>query len=1099
MKKTKSNRKAQVTTFIIIGILLVAIVWGAIALNNFFQGREVESQRQIELQLTDRSNQIKDTIDACIEFTTDTTLKELGEKGLYLDIPEGGYEYEENKAYWLKDTINIMPDSFIQITDAIKQRLDRDLPNCVDFSEFTQEGWQITAFSPTSTVQIFEQDIGIDVEYTIVATNEDFSRELKNSFYIPDVRFKDMYNKSVDFMNTQLLRQDFNTNDPLEGYDTGDYIFEATKIDNTHIEFSIVDPESKLIDGGPFEIKFIGSFDTNSLPRIYAAGSQILYSPDRLATLVFGGGSPRTITMGQTNVGSVTRRNMPVGKRGTTVKGVTDHVFPLSGPLYLFEPTGAVFQPPVPLIINLNGDQRGTPADSTFIWNGPDGWQAWPHDVSGGNIVTLIPGFSGGGSSKAGKDETIFAEAKLKPGILGAIFAGTIGDIIGWAILIVGIVWGGGLGGVIKKGLFTAGKQVTFAAIKETVVAGVKQFITKGALTKVLIVGAGYYGLSLDEEIENTQDITGTKDGEISIAMKKDDTGKEHCQIIELSNQKRTKLSNGQVFPVEAGTRYSLTAVIKECKWGKTSCKLKCSATGPITTSKFPEVKDEEPPPPPPVAPVTVPDVTGLTLICCLTKDGYCLDNYIGGLCDGDQLQQSCIEIPACTGEPPLTGVGNFNFLDSDGNAIFYAREGDTLSLTYGPVQGASETTIVTAIIKKDGQELKRIILEDGDEDGVYDLEWNIASILSGENRAIITWDIEVNFDNLRTVAFKDVGSLLLIGNQDCAPVGPWDVESKIDIEITSVNYQDPDKFNQDALSTAGIIGLSEPFASFEPGINFYQINNPTQIQSTDDLRLYTFDQCNYHPETTFKLIIVLDENAKTCEQDVNIVRLNPYFILDAEKVENSNVNNIIDNFCDNIIDLNTLNPPQPIILTQNQTITPGVFIIQFQILDEEYPVDYQLRFASPIVIVEGQINDSDVHNATMTLVDGTYLFDLRVEDQEGNVEFSNILKIIVDSTLSLDLSKPPSIKQITLSSGQSRQLNLNNYLEDPLLTDIVWRHTPALPNCVILDPVSISSDGIVTLTHTGIENCEETIIFTATDEAEGRVGSDTIRITTSQ
>ena len=107
---------------------------------------------------------------------------------------------------------------------------------------------------PDSTAYSMLIDIGIDIEYSIVATNEDFSRELKDSFYIPDIRFRDMYNISVDFMNNQLLRSDFNTNDPLNGYDTGNYIFEATKIDNTHVEFSISDPESKLIDGGPFEI-----------------------------------------------------------------------------------------------------------------------------------------------------------------------------------------------------------------------------------------------------------------------------------------------------------------------------------------------------------------------------------------------------------------------------------------------------------------------------------------------------------------------------------------------------------------------------------------------------------------------------------------------------------------------------------------------------------------------------------------------------------------------------------------------------------------------------------------------------------------------------
>ncbi|MCK5283775.1 MAG: hypothetical protein KAK00_10320, partial [Nanoarchaeota archaeon] len=331
-----SSKKSQITVFIIIGILLIAVIMVSVIISNSFQKGRLETEDRVSKELSLESEMIKENIDTCVETLTDRGMRIMAKQGFYLDInPE--YQYDDTSAYWLIDTINVMPSRFKDIQAALGNYIDSKLPGCVSFDKFEEMGWEISEFMPVTSVEIYKEDIGVDVDYTIVAAKRDFTREFSDTVHVPKIRFRKMYEKAVDLMNNQLLRPDFDVNDPFMDYDMEGYIMENEMLDGGKtILFSIKDGESKWLGSEQFTLRFVASFDTNKVPRTYAAGSQVLFSPDRLAMLIFPSGSPAKITVGQYEADSVTRLQTPHVKVNSVVTQYVDTSFSTKYPIYRF-------------------------------------------------------------------------------------------------------------------------------------------------------------------------------------------------------------------------------------------------------------------------------------------------------------------------------------------------------------------------------------------------------------------------------------------------------------------------------------------------------------------------------------------------------------------------------------------------------------------------------------------------------------------------------------------------------------------------------------------------------------------------------------------
>lgn len=381
------NIKAQVTIFIIIGIILVfaLLIWFYVS---GISSKRAKEQILTEDDLTMQSQAIKENIDSCVQSLTDKGIQTIGSQGFYLDIPGGGYRYDANSAYWLKNKVNIMPNSLTKIEDDITYYVQSNLASCVAFSKFERGGWEINGFNPVVKAKILPDNVLVEASYTVNIRRDQFEREFSNSIYTPEIKLRSMYIKSADFVNNQLLKFCFNSSKPLDGYDSGSYSIDCQQRETDVLLCSITDPQSKIIDGKPFTLRFAADLKMNHAERIYRRGSRILFSPDRNALLLFAQGSPDTISMTQYKTDSVTRTNTPIGKKNSDIIGYTDQVFITSNPIYRFYPIGLSFDTPALLTICSSGDD-----DVGLLHNGEDGWIPYPSTAGQGIIGTVMYGF----------------------------------------------------------------------------------------------------------------------------------------------------------------------------------------------------------------------------------------------------------------------------------------------------------------------------------------------------------------------------------------------------------------------------------------------------------------------------------------------------------------------------------------------------------------------------------------------------------------------------------------------------------------------------------------------------------------------------------
>ncbi len=1138
-KKLFHTIKTQVTAFIIVGILIIAIVWGALYISEYFAKKDLEKFAPIGQQLTLESNTIKENIDTCIQSLTDKGMQLMSDQGLYLEIPEN-YTYNEH-AYWLKNTINIMPSSFEKIDQELAYYINTNLPNCVNLDEFKENGWDISPFVPFTTAQIHKEDVGIEVKYTINVKKQDFEREFSNSIYTPKIRFRQMYGKSVEFINDQLLSPDFDFNNPLEDYNTTGYTINHEKLDDQTLLFSIIDTQSKLLDGKPFTLKFAADFNINNIPRTYDVSDinefRLLFSPDRLAVLILQPGvvsSSDKITIRQYEKDFVTRRNTPIERVNWDVTQTTDITIPTEYPIYQFSPIGTNFSQPTLLTIFLNKDQREIPSDYTLWWNGRDGWLPYPHikNITTGTISAFIYGFSGytvgncnlsnlppviikDDPPERGWWDTYGSYVKLALALalaftpLGPFLLGLVGQVLG----VIGGAIGGFLSGaaevlhltstVVKVGKVVKGigsiastvgtaisnapgAKVAGKIITKSGIGNIGKLFTAEGISLTAAAVSGYSAYQtwggIAKESEDSLVFNTICDDGITIT-KEYDGGECGCFISNLNSEEQAELKDGDTYSVYAGESYLLVAKVKEFDKFERKAWCECTAKGKITTSKLDPAPEPEPEPEPG------------ELFCCITDDGFCLDNYEDKSCYGEVIEKSCDNILSCDDNISLSGEGNLQIASVAGDPAGFGIEGDSFLISYD-LPSAADDTLVIAHIKIDGTLTDSITLyDDGThDDGArndkqYANTWRSRNILENQNSAEITWDIEVRYGNVRTSTIDNAGSTRLTNiNSDCQPMEPFLFDNSLDIILAANNYNSQSEFNEVAGKKAQKILSNSVFRdySLSKGINFYKLTELFSTSSLSQIKNKANNKCDY-TNAPRKLIVVLNNEVTRCTQTSNIVQLNPLFTL---KSEIPNINTAQNNFCTYVNELNLLNPPNPVILTNDLTTTPGFVDFEFQITDEEYPIDYKLEW-NFVTLKESRVMDDSIHKHTLNLPNGDWKVQIIATDQRGVTASSNLLSILVDDTMQLDLS---SISPFNILSNGSKTINLNDYLDNPSGDPIVaWTYSPAFSECISFNPATITN-GQVTLTHIKDSACTISITFEAINSNSKRA-SDTIDI----
>lgn len=206
-------KKAQVTTFIILGIILVIAIFSLYKAKDYFIKTQWELERQRTATVPAQAQDIKIYTDACIEEIAEEGVRIMGVQGGYINIPEDPIPVTPANpfsnalsmfqrgtlkiAYWYYKTANGIDKNQVptleQMENELASYIDENLDSCIDsFRNFPE--YNISASQPTTKAEIEDKDVLLTITYPIKMEYKDFGFQFDKFYEKIEVPLGELYN-----------------------------------------------------------------------------------------------------------------------------------------------------------------------------------------------------------------------------------------------------------------------------------------------------------------------------------------------------------------------------------------------------------------------------------------------------------------------------------------------------------------------------------------------------------------------------------------------------------------------------------------------------------------------------------------------------------------------------------------------------------------------------------------------------------------------------------------------------------------------------------------------------------------------------------------
>ena len=194
--RKRGSRKAQVTSFIVLGILIVALILLGYAFRDTLFGGIRERGIIKGVTLPIEVSRLEDFIDVCVDEVTESGARILGQQGGYIVLPDPEivspvnpfsnsleifFGSDTRVAYWFFQEANGVKKSLMpskeEMEDQLRRYVNANLRNCVDVSNIDAD---IVFGEVESLVEINENEIDVDVEFQVTINLKDEIFELKD-------------------------------------------------------------------------------------------------------------------------------------------------------------------------------------------------------------------------------------------------------------------------------------------------------------------------------------------------------------------------------------------------------------------------------------------------------------------------------------------------------------------------------------------------------------------------------------------------------------------------------------------------------------------------------------------------------------------------------------------------------------------------------------------------------------------------------------------------------------------------------------------------------------------------------------------------------
>ncbi len=246
------RRKAQVTTFVIVGVVILFIV-GTLIYTQAIR-KDSGSKAVVGIMRAQHVDQVYKFVESCVKEVVPEGLFLLGAQGGYVKLPADALQTEEGKiAFFFKAGQPSVP-SLEVINSQMALFVRENLPKCTDFAKFP--GMQITP-SQISTESIFSnKDSIVKVKFPLSIAKDGTTSRLDDEYVVKlPVRFRYVYEKAREIVAMEV--KDSENIDLVLLLETDLDINIIPQGDN--LVYAITD-KSSLVEEVPFTLMFANSF-----------------------------------------------------------------------------------------------------------------------------------------------------------------------------------------------------------------------------------------------------------------------------------------------------------------------------------------------------------------------------------------------------------------------------------------------------------------------------------------------------------------------------------------------------------------------------------------------------------------------------------------------------------------------------------------------------------------------------------------------------------------------------------------------------------------------------------------------------------------------
>ncbi|MFH0798304.1 MAG: hypothetical protein V1906_02735 [Candidatus Woesearchaeota archaeon] len=250
-------KKGQVTLFVILGIVVLAVVGLGIYFRESLIQQTTEAQQAEKALVQPEVQQIYDHVFYCMDKTAKESMTLIGLQGGYYQPPENSIPIEG-------EGISIAigydrGDSKLPSLEGIRAEMETYvnamLPECVDLSQF--EGFTFTQSRPIAKIEILDYSVKFEVSYPITAKKAETTYSLDKPSKISYlVRLKRIHEVSQKIINKEI--NDPSTIDVNYMLDLGIDI-DVLPVEEGQVVYLLTDDESKL-DDMPYVFMFGNRF-----------------------------------------------------------------------------------------------------------------------------------------------------------------------------------------------------------------------------------------------------------------------------------------------------------------------------------------------------------------------------------------------------------------------------------------------------------------------------------------------------------------------------------------------------------------------------------------------------------------------------------------------------------------------------------------------------------------------------------------------------------------------------------------------------------------------------------------------------------------------